>query len=113
MTRKSDPRRPRGFFVARCPELRIGLVSFREREPLTPGRTVVVPVELRMRTQDLETAPHQEREKQQIEEMGRAQPERKVERHLVELILGSQKQFQNRGRGPARLTPEPSLSVLR
>jgi hypothetical protein len=36
-----------------------------------------------MRTQDFETAPHQEREKQQIEEMGRAQPERKGEGHCA------------------------------
>ena len=30
---------------------------------------------------EMETAPHQQREKQEIEEMGCAEPQRKIERH--------------------------------
>jgi len=57
--REGNPGGERDFIVIRRVELIVRLLFLREGESLAPWRTVIIPLELRMRAQDLDAAPNQ------------------------------------------------------
>src|SRR6185312_650758 len=77
--RQRNPRRERLLLVARRPEFVYRHPFAGEPKPLASRCAVVVPIELGMSAQYFQPAAYQERYKQKVEEVRRAQPERKVE----------------------------------
>ena len=74
VARQGDYGRKRAFFVTRAPQFIFWPLLLGELKPLTPRRAVVVPVESRMRAQDLDTTANQNGQEEKIEEMRRAEP---------------------------------------
>jgi hypothetical protein len=58
-SREGNPGRKRDFIIIRRVKLIVRLPFLYEGEPLAPWGTIIMPVELGMRAQDLDTAPNQ------------------------------------------------------
>ena len=80
---QGDERGERLLFVVAGPESSLRELLLRHPEPLTARMAVIVPVELGICAEDLKTAASEEREKENVEEMGGPKPGREIERHVL------------------------------
>ena len=74
MAWQGNRRRERTFLIAGDPKLVFGSLFLRELEPFATRCAVIVPVESRMRAQDLETTANNKGQEKKIEKVCCAQP---------------------------------------